>query len=532
MKRQTEIYTARLCAETVDECSQRVRDFLTELKVSKRDILRYAMTVEELLLKSADEMEDMPEIRLCMGKRFLNFFIDVEISGKACNCFLSENENNIGVLGSGILKNLGLAPEYQYADGSNRYRLVIKRKRVNPFIPLVTAMALAALIGSLGFFLSAPAREQLLNSFLLPINNAFLDLLGCIAGPMIFLSVAWGIYGIGDAATLKHIGKKLCGSFIGTMAAVPSILCLLLLPMFDLCFSNASTDGSALSSVFVMLLGIIPKDLFSPFVNGNTLQIIFLAVAVGIAMLFLGQKTDFVAKIVEQINFIVQFLIEAICRLVPGFLFIVLLKLIWSDMLRSLSGIGKLLAAFLGSALLATLIIIIYTALKNKVNPARLIKKGMPTLLIALSTASSAAAFGNNMNAARKEYGIDEKLCSFGIPLGVVTFKPTSALNYMAQCLFFAEVYRVDVSVSWIVIMMLMSIVLAIATPPIPGGGMATYAVLFAQLGIPTEALAIALACETVFDFVVTGFDQFGISFVLLNMAGKLGFVDREKLLK
>ena len=49
-------------------------------------------------------------------------------------------------------------------------------------------------------------------------------------------------------------------------------------------------------ALFTMLLGIIPENLFSPFVDGNTLQIIALAVATGIAMLFLGQETDFVAK--------------------------------------------------------------------------------------------------------------------------------------------------------------------------------------------------------------------------------------------
>lgn len=80
--------------------------------------------------------------------------------------------------------------------------------------------------------------------------------------------------------------------------------------------------------------------------------------------------------------------------------------------------------------------------------------------------------------------------------------------------------------------MLITSVILSVATQPIPNGGMASYAVLFAQLGIPMDALAIALACETVFDFVITGFDQFNIPLILLNQAGRLGLVDREKLLK
>lgn len=531
MKKQNEIYEAKLCADAVDAFSAHVRDFLTALKLPRREVLRYGMTVEEILFKSMNAGNDGVDIKLSMGKKFMSFFITLELGGEVYNVY-SEQESEQGVLGGSILKSLGLSPEYKFTGSVNRYAFRIRRRSTSPFVSLAIAAVLAAIIGSLGYLLPDAARMTLLDKLLIPLNDTFLDLLGCIAGPMIFLAVAWGIYGIGDAAALKNIGKKLCGSYIGTSCIAATLLCLLAIPLFDLHFTAASGTGSGLSDAFAMILGIVPKDIFSPFVNGNTLQIIFIAVVIGIAMLFLGQKTDFVAKVVEQINYIVQFLIEAISKLVPVFIFIVLLKLMWSDMLGSLSGIGKLAGVFFGSVLLCAVGVVGITALKNRVSPLLLAKKGLNTLLIALSTASSAAAFGSNMNTAKREYGIDEKLCSFGIPLGVVTYKPNAALNYVMQCLFFAEMYSLDISVSWIVILLITGIILAVATPPIPGGGMATYAVLFAQLGIPTEALAIALACETVFDFIITGFDQFGISLVLLNQAGRLGFAEREKLLR
>ena len=80
-------------------------------------------------------------------------------------------------------------------------------------------------------------------------------------------------------------------------------------------------------------------------------------------------------------------------------------------------------------------------------------------------------------------------------------FKPIAALNYMIQCMFFAQMYHLKVSALWIVIMIVTCVILSVATTPIPGGGMAIYAVIFTQLGIPSEALAIALACESVFDY-------------------------------
>lgn len=51
--------------------------------------------------------------------------------------------------------------------------------------------------------------------------------------------------------------------------------------------------------------------------------------------------------------------------------------------------------------------------------------------MLALTTASSAATFESNMTICKKEFGIDNSMASFGVPLGTVLFKPNSALYYL-----------------------------------------------------------------------------------------------------
>lgn len=532
MEPKTKEFELILSAEAVDACSERVREYLTELKLARRDVTRYALSVEEILLKSMDALGQGVAVRLRLGKRFFRPYIEVGVAGVAANVYASDKERH-STLGDSMLKNLGLSPEFSYRDGENLYTFRVRRKSLNPFIRLAITLALAITAGVLGqLVLPAGFRTAVLDGVLTPLHDTFLNVLGCIAGPMVFLSVAWGIYGIGDAATLKRIGKRMLGSYIGTVFLVTLILGCLAVPVFSLHFADGSGGTSELSALFGMLLNIFPKNIFSPFVDGNTLQIIFLAVVIGIAMLFLGQKTTAVARAVEQINYIVQFLIEFISRLVPYFIFIVIVGMIWSDSLTVLSGVGKMFAVFIGMVLLMVIGVLLFASLRNRIRPLRLLRKGLPTLLIALTTASSAAAFGTNMTACRQQYGIDDTIASFGIPLGMVTFKPTTALNYLAVTLFFAESYGVEVSAAWLVVMILTVTVLALATPPIPGGALTAYTVLFAQLGIPVEALAVALACDTIFDFVDTGFDQFLLPFALLNQASRLGMVDREVLKK
>ncbi len=530
MKRQTEIITAKLVPETVDEFSGRIRSYLKEMKLSNRDIMRYAMSAEEILLKLLDGEYAGRDISLQTGVRFFRPYFSLHIRGEAHNLFLKKKEER-SLLGEQILRNLGLAPEYSYTDGENIYFFRVKRREVNPFVSLLIAIAAAVFCGAIGQLLPVSVRQALLTNGLSPLHETFLNVLGCIAGPMIFLSVAWGIYGIGDAATLKRIGKQMLGGYIGTVYVILLLIGGLCVPLFSFTFAAGGGSGSEVSAIVQMLLGVIPKNIFSPFVDGNTLQIIFLAVVIGIAMLFLGQKTDAVAKAVEQINYIVQFLIEFISKLVPYFIFVVLLQMIWLNDIKIFISVGRFFIVFIGAVLLMAIGVVAVTSLQNRINPFLLIKKGLPTLLIAITTASSAAAFGTNMNACQKRYGINNAIASFGIPLGMVTFKPTTAVGYLVISLFFSETFGVTVSAPWFLMLFFVAGILALATPPIPGGAMTAYTVLFAQLGIPAEALAIALACDTLVDFIDTGFDQFLLPFALLNQAKRLGLVD-EKVLR
>ena len=531
MENKTVIFETYLTSEAIDECSDRVRSFLTEQKIDKRDVIRYAMTVEEILLTTMDISTEKVMVRLTTGIRFFRPFISLETDGKAHNAFLKHDENS-SLLGDSLLKNLGLSPEYSYVNDKNTYFFRMKHKGINPFVSLLITLAAAIGVSFAGLLLPDDVRSTIVTYLLDPLYSVFLSVLGCIAGPMVFLSVAWGIYGIGDAATLKQVGKKMLGSYIGTVYLIVVIVGWACVPMFNLNFSGGTGSMSELSTIISMIIGIFPSNIFSPFIEGNTLQIIFLAVVIGIAMLFLGRKTTAVAAVVEQINYIVQFLIEFISKLVPYFVFVAIVQMFWSDSISVFGSVGKLFAVFIGSVIVMIICLLIFTSLRNKISPFLLFKKGLPALIIALTTASSAAAFGMNMKICQKEYGIDSSIASFGMPLGMVTFKPSTALSFLVVSLFFAEMYSINVSAGWLAILIVTVGILALATPPIPGGALTAYTVLFAQMAIPAEALAVAVACDTLLDFICTGGDQFTMPLALLNRAGKLGMVDRNKLTK
>ena len=77
---------------------------------------------------------------------------------------------------------------------------------------------------------------------------------------------------------------------------------------------------------------------------------------------------------------------------------------------------------------------------------------------------------------------------------------------------------------------MFIAAIVAIAMPPIPGGGAVAYTVLFAQIGIPAEALSVALAIDILTDFLITAFDMFVLPLTLINVSSRLSMIDREIL--
>lgn len=93
-----------------------------------------------------------------------------------------------------------------------------------------------------------------------------------------------------------------------------------------------------------------------------------------------------------------------------------------------------------------------------------------------------------------------------------------------------AEIYGVTVSPAWLAMAGLIAIVLAVAAPPIPGGALTCYTILFVQLKIPMEAVAITIALNVILEFITTAVNLFCLQAELVELAAGLDMLDVGKL--
>ena len=73
---------------------------------------------------------------------------------------------------------------------------------------------------------------------------------------------------------------------------------------------------------------------------------------------------------------------------------------------------------------------------------------------------------------------------------------------------------------------------ISLATPPVPGGGIMMYAIAFAQLGIPMEALGVVLVVDMITDFPITACNVTGWQLTLIDVADSLNMLDKDTLRK
>lgn len=146
-----------------------------------------------------------------------------------------------------------------------------------------------------------------------------------------------------------------------------------------------------------------------------------------------------------------------------------------------------------------------YTCWKLKVKPSVLIPKLMPDFLIALSTASSSAAFSSAMEINEKKLGIDRSLSRMGVPIGSIVLNGSYSVFYVVIAAFMAESCGVQAGISWWITLGIVTLLLSISTPPVAGGMIPILSVMMAQLHIPSEALAIGVTLAMLLDFICTG---------------------------
>jgi len=512
----------------IDEISEAVAGFLKKANLDRRSAISARLSFENCLLELRDHFGDGTPAVLWIGKRLGRSSLQVRVVGDR---FDPRESKSLYDWESSLLENAGLKPGFSYRGGTCILSLSQPLPEIDSTVISFFALIFGFGISILGNFLPADVRLSLLNDLVDPLVNLFIAMLTGIAGPLVFFSVEWGICGIGDMAALGRSGKTFIGKFLLVNAACTLLAVMLFVPFMHP--EQGVSSVTFLGSMVELFVGLIPTNIVEPFLEGNTLQIIVMAAATGVAVLTLGDQYAGIRLALRSINAFIQLMMEQLCRLLPGFIVVMMVSQSWSGSIGALLSSWEPVILTMGLTIVFLFALVLSTCVRHHLNIVQVIRICFPLGFLAFTTASASASFGAMLSTCEDHFGVDDEQASFGVPLGMVLCKPATCILLVGVVLYSAVAYNGGGSdVIWFVRLAVTCLLYAVAVPPVPGGTLACYGMLFASLNVPAQAMGVAAALDLLLDNPVCCTNVISLVMRVFSSASSLGTVDENRLKK
>ncbi|WP_410496916.1 dicarboxylate/amino acid:cation symporter [Cellulosilyticum sp. ST5] len=360
----------------------------------------------------------------------------------------------------------------------------------------------------------------LLNGLLKLLGTGFLNAIKLIVVPLVFISIVYATASLDDLKKIGRIGGKTF-FFYTLTTALAIILALLVGGLLkpgigvDLALLQANeltTTPVATDVHFVdTLLNMIPTNIFTAFVEGNILGIIFFAILLGLSMTMVGEKAKPLIVLFESANEVLLKLVQIIMCFAPygvfallsttfaNFGFSALMPLI-KYVVTVVIGLGlQLLVVYMGMLLFI-----------GKLRPSLFLKKFAPIFNICLSTASSSAALPLALEHSETSFGVSKRVSSFTLPLGSTINMDGTAIMQGISVMFIAQIYGISLGFNDYIMVILSAVLASIGTAGVPGVGMVMLTMVLASVNLPLEGIALIMGVDRIIDMLRTAINVAG----------------------
>ena len=331
------------------------------------------------------------------------------------------------------------------------------------------------------------------------VGQGFIRLMQMLVVPLVFCSLICGSMAIGDTKTLGKVGVKTIGFYLVTTALAVCVAlgsALLINPGrgldMDAVQKGTVSSATEATSLVDTLLNIIPKNPIQSMANGDMLPIIVFALFVGIMLAKLGTRGSVVANFFSQFNDVMMEMTMAIMKVAPIGVFCLIARTFATVGFSAFAPMLK----YMGNVTLALAIqcLIVYQILLfvfTRLNPLKFIKKFLPVMGFAFSTATSNATIPMSIDTLSKKMGVSKQISSFTIPLGATINMDGTSIMQGVAVVFIAQAYGIPLTMGNLATVVVTATLASIGTAGVPSVGLVTLAMVLNSVGLPTEGIAL-----------------------------------------
>ncbi|MBR3312186.1 MAG: cation:dicarboxylase symporter family transporter [Solobacterium sp.] len=476
--------------------NQNITDSISKIEEAFPDHLKTRLMAEEILLNFRDRFSSEAEYTLTIRKLLSTARITIRAEGEEYDPITEDTGSEFSILNNLLVQEEN-KPAYHYRRGVNEvvFSLQKKEKTRIPGGKLTIAVLLALVCGFLSRFLPKDILYFLLVNIIEPLAARLPKLVAGLTIPLIFISILAGICALDETSSLSTIGVRVLKRFavvILFILAVTFPLCMLFFPG-TLSFG---TGGFEISTLVRIFLEIIPVNFFTPFTEANAVQVVFIAFIAGIAILSLGERAGKVRELIPDLNTIVMQMMRIVAGIIPFTVFLSLFKTFAANNLSTVLSVWKIIAVNLIANILVSAVLLARLAVLRKVNIREFLHQISPLLFSTFASASTSAVIPKEYTICEEELKVDKMVYSFWIPLAHAMFSVSVVIPLFAGVFYTAYNAGMSIPAPQLVLIVLLILELTIASPKIPGGIIATYTLLFTELGLPADFLGLLMAAN------------------------------------
>lgn len=415
-----------------------------------------------------------------------------------------------------LLKSQRDLVRYKNTGTVNVVTITLRRSEAVQLVRTIGALLAAVVFGMIcRTILPENVVSFVSRAFLTPLNDVFVNALKMIVEPGVFFSI---IGCCTQFRTISDLGK--IGSRVIALYMMTSILAIFigsgvfqLFPMGDPVLCTALNDMGAdtiqiaaqkETSILAALVKFVPSNFVRPFLETNMPGIIFLGVIFGIGISRMGADAVQLKKLFEDMDNLFGAITAIIINFMPvGIFCSTVLMLVAMSPQTLLSLFGWVLLCGLGMLTMIG-VYLLMVLITTRLNPLYLLRKLLPLWVMAVSRCSSSACIPATMKTCGKRLGISPKVYTFSIPLGATINMDGACIYYAVSALFISRVYQLDLTVGMLVSLFVTIVILSMGAPGVPGANLVSMVVIFAQLGVPMEAVSLFVGLNTFVDMIVT----------------------------
>ncbi|MFE7232297.1 dicarboxylate/amino acid:cation symporter [Streptomyces sp. NPDC002405] len=400
-------------------------------------------------------------------------------------------------------------------------------------VPFWAQVLLGLVVGLILGFVARTYDVSWLATTLDKVGGIFVQLLKLAVAPLVFFAIMVSITNlrkVNNAARLA--GRTLLWFMITSLIAVVIGLVIGLVSNPGSGSALTPADGAKpdhAGSWLDFLTGIIPTDVITPFTELNVLQIVFMAVVAGIAILKIGSKAQPVLTLSESILELLQKALWWVILLAPigsaGLIGRAIVQYGWN-----LLGDYATFTAdiYIGCALVLFGVYPLLLSVVGKLNPIQFFKGAWPAIQLAFVSRSSVGTMPVTQQSAIR-LGVPKDYASFAVPFGATTKMDGCAAIYPAiSAIFVAQIFDVQLGIKEYLLIAFVSVIGSAATAGLTGATVMLTLTL-STLGLPMEGVGLLLAIDPILDMMRTATNVAGQALVPVLVSAREKILDHTK---